>query len=107
MVTNTDYNVVYFDTDDDLYKYVVIPQIVQREYTNNAGETAYYGDFDLNPVYYDDLDKSVVYVVKDPNSQILKHNGVVSYRTISKKLDNVKPWYYEKIYDKKQLNNGN
>lgn len=101
MVTNTDYNVIYFDTDDDLYNYVVIPQIVEREYVNKNGEVDYYADFNLNPAYYDDLNNSVKYVIRDKNSKILKRNNTVSYRTISKKLKNLQPWYYEDFYNKK------
>ena len=106
MITNEDYNVMYFDTDDDFYQFCVDPEIIPKEYINKDGQIAYYGDFNLSQAYNDAINNSTLFVIRDKNSQILKHNGVVSYRTISKKVNNVQPWYYETIYNKKfNINN--
>ena len=105
MITDTNNKVIYFNTDDELYKYVVVPQIIEKERVNATGEVTHYADFDLSRAYYDDLDNSVEYIIRDKNSQIYKHKGV-SYRTITKKLDNLKPWYYEQIYNNQLINNG-
>lgn len=97
-----EYNdVMYFDTDDDFYSFCVEPVLVAREYVNNSGEIDYFSDFNFSNAYETALKKNTAFVIKDKNSQILKHKGVVSYRTISKQAENVKPWFYEKIFTKK------
>ena len=35
-----------------------------------------------------------IFIIKDENSQIYKH-GAVSYRTITKEISNLEPWYDE------------
>ena len=102
MLIDNDLNVIYFDNDDDFYQFCVEPQLVSREYTNNNGEIDQYLDFNFTPGYNDAIDNATIFVINDKNSNILKHNNVVSYRTISKKVDNVKPWYYTKIFEKKK-----
>ena len=94
--------VMYFDTDDDFYRFCVDPQLCVKTYDNN-GEPSEYLDFNFSPGYSDALANNIAFVIRNMNSQILKHNGVVSYRTISKKVDNLKPWYYEKIFSNQNL----
>lgn len=92
---------MYFNTDDDFYTFCVHPVIVAREYTTNTGSVSQYADFDFTNAYEEAVKNNVAFVIRDKNSQILKHNGVVSYRTISKQTKNLKPWFYETIFTKK------
>ena len=110
MLNNTDniYNgVIYFDTDDDFYNFSVQPVVVAREYINPLNQNDAYLDFDFSNAYNDAISNNIAFVIRDKNSQILKHNGLISYRTITKQAKNLKPWYYEKIFNKKQLNECN
>ena len=101
--------VMFFDNDDDFYTFCVTPQIVARNYINHNGEMDQYGDFDFTPAYNDAINKGIQFVILDPNSQIIKHNNVVSYRTISKKVQNLNNYrygnYLNKVYpDFKPIN---
>lgn len=89
-------DVMYFNTDDDFYTFCVEPILVPIEYTNANGEIAHYVDFNFTNQYQDAINKNIAFVIKDKNSQIMKHDGVVSYRTISKQAQNLEPWYYKK-----------
>ena len=97
--------VMYFDTDDDFYQFCVEPVLIAREYTNNRGDIDYYSDFNFTNAYQDAIKNNIAFVIRDKNSNILKHKGVVSYKTISKQTQNLKPWYYEKIFTKKLSSN--
>ena len=94
-------DVMYFNTDDDFYAFCVEPVLVAKEYINNSGQVDQFADFNFTNAYEEAVKNNVAFVIRDKNSQILKHNGVVSYRTISKQSQNLKPWFYEKIFTKK------
>lgn len=98
-------DIIYFNTDDDFYKYCVNPKLVQVEKINSIGETNAYCDWNFTPGYLEDVKSNKVFIIRDKNSKIIKRNNIVSYRTISKKVQNVKPYYYEKIYKKKLESN--
>ena len=87
-------NTIYFNTDDDFYQFCVVPQVVIKEYVDNNGETNYYFTFNLSNAYNKAISDGINFVIKDENSQIYKH-GCVSYRTISKPISNLKPYYKE------------
>ena len=93
-------NILYFDKDDDFYEFCVVPMLVVKEYVNNNGEKAYYTDFDFTNDYTTALEKGTKFIIRDPKSQIVKHNNTVSYRTISKPVQNLEPWYNETLYNK-------
>lgn len=93
-------DIIYFNTDNDFYKYCVEPKLVKVEYINSIGETNSYIDFNFTPGYLEDVKNNKIFIIRDKNSQIIKHNNTVSYRTISKKVNNVKPYYYERVYSK-------
>ena len=97
-------DVMYFNTDDDFYAFCVEPVLVVKEYINNSGQVDQYTDFNFTNAYEEAVKNNIAFAIRDKKSQILKHNGVVSYRTISKQSQNLKPWFYEKIFTKK-LNN--
>lgn len=89
----------YFDNDDEFYNFCVIPQLVVKKVLNNDNQEICYTDFNFSDAYNDEIANNTFFVIKDKNSQIIKHNNVVSYRTIGKKVQNLKPWYYEKIFE--------
>lgn len=95
----TDY--MCFDTDDDFYTFCVNPVIIAKEYTTKAGNESAYGTFEFTNAYEDALRDNIAFVIRDKNSEILKHKGIVSYRTISKQAKNLHPWYFEKVFSKK------
>lgn len=95
----TDY--MCFDTDDDFYKFSVNPVVIVEEYTSNDGDQRKYATFDFSNAYKDAIKNNIAFVIRDRRSNILKHNGMISYRTISKQTENLHPWYFEKIFSKK------
>lgn len=82
---------IYFDDDQEFYDYAVIPNLKVVNYVGNDGSERYHTDFDLSSQYFNALNNGMTFVIKDPNSQIYKH-GCVSYRTISKPIENLFPW---------------
>lgn len=91
---NTIDNIIYFDSDNEFYEYCVIPELIPIQYTDGEGVERYYTDFNLSPQYNDAIKNNMRFVIKDENSQIYKH-GAVSYRTITKDIQNLDPWYDE------------
>ena len=92
-------NIMYFDSDDDFYQFCVVPLVVICDRVNKrTGDTIHYMDFDLSHQYHKAVEDGVTFIIKDEDSQICKH-GCVSYRTISKTIDNLEPYY--KMIDKK------
>ena len=85
-------NKMYFDSDDDFYQFCVEPYIIPVEYTNDQGETKYYMDFNLSKSYQNAINQGKVFIIKDPNSQIFKHQAV-SYRTITKPIQNLEQYH--------------
>ncbi len=78
----------YFDTDDDFYKFCVVPAIVKRERVLPDGTICRSFDFELSNEYKDAVNNNIMFIIKDPNSQIYKHQAV-SYRTITKPISNL------------------
>ena len=85
---DNDSKYMYFDSDDDFYKFCVVPEIKAKPFTLDNGETFYTMDFDLSNDYNMAIQNGNIFVIKDENSQICKH-GAVSYRTITKPVKNV------------------
>lgn len=81
-------NIMYFDCDDDFYKFCVCPKVVIHDVTNSDGSITSYFDFDYTDAYKDAIQNKKQFVIRDPKSQILKHK-CVSYRTISKPVVNL------------------
>lgn len=82
---------MYFDTDDDFYNFCVEPSIVQKERTLKNGESLKSFDFNFTWDYNDAINNNVMFIIKDPNSQIYK-NQAVSYRTITKPVSNLEEY---------------
>ena len=85
-------NIIYFDSDNEFYEYSVVPELVPVQYIDSEGNEKYYTDFNLSPQYNNAVNNGMRFVIKDEDSQIYKH-GCVSYRTISKDIQNLDPWY--------------
>lgn len=92
-------NVLQFDNDDEFDQYCIIPKLVKKSYVNKAGNNSEYMDFDFTPEYIDSVNNNDAFIIKDRQSNTLRRN-CVSYRTIAKKVKNLYPWYYEKIFNK-------
>ena len=88
----------YFDSDDEFYKFAVVPVLIAKEWPNSIdGKTRYYTDFNFSYKYQNALKKGHRFVIKDPNSQICKHQAV-SFRTITKPIKNLDDWIYDKNF---------
>lgn len=85
-------DVIYFNNDDEFYKFCVNPQIKAVKYINPKGEEDYFTDFDFTQNYKDAIEQGKKFIIKDEDSRIFK-NGMVSYRTISKKVDNLEQYF--------------
>jgi len=85
-------NIIYFDNDNEFYEYCVVPELIPVQYIDKDGNENYYNDFKLSSQYNIALNKGKRFIIKDENSQIFKH-GCVSYRTISKDIQNLDQWF--------------
>ena len=85
-------NKIYFDNDQEFYEYSVIPELIPIQYFDTTGTERYYTDFNWTPSYNDAVNNGMVFVIKDEDSQIYKHGGV-TYRTITKDVPNLEPWF--------------
>ena len=83
---------LFFNSDDEFYKFCVVPEIIPVEYVNQDGEIKYYMDFNLSNAYNDAVKQGKKFIIKDPNSQIFKHQAV-SYRTITKPIQNLEEYF--------------
>ena len=92
--------VIYFNNDDDFYTFSVNPKLFPKQCTDSTGNVSQYMDFDFTNAYKDAIDNNIEFVILDPNSQIIKHNNVLSYRTISKPVSNLNNYRYSKYLEK-------
>ena len=79
----SDPNKLYFNTDDDFYRFCVVPELVICQCP--AGR---YTDVNFSYVYLDAVNANKIFGIRQKDSQICKHNAV-SYRTITKPIKNV------------------
>lgn len=83
---------MYFDCDDDFYRFCVVPVIVPKERISRDGTIRQSMDFNLSNDYQNAVDGGTKFVIKDPNSQIYKRKAV-SYRTITKPIVNLEEYF--------------
>ena len=83
---------MYFDSDDDFYKFCVVPVIVPKERISKDGTIIRSMDFNLSNEYHNAVKDGKMFIIKDPNSQICKHQAV-SYRTITKPIENLEEYF--------------
>lgn len=89
-------NRIYFDSDDEFYQYTVVPELVPVQYIDMNGEEKYYTDFNFTPQYQNAINNGMTFIIKDEDSNIFKH-GSVSYRTITKDVQNLEQWFDDDI----------
>lgn len=82
-------DILYFDNDDDFYNFCVEPKIYPAV-DANLNDLGYI-DFNLSSAYQDAVTAGKSFMIKDLNSKIYK-NQCVSYRTISKPIQNLKKY---------------
>lgn len=80
-------NIIYFESDDEFLDYCLDKRPIIKE-----GKHCKYTDYEFTKLYYDELKNGTRFCIKDENSAIEKH-GVITFRTISKKVDNLEPWF--------------
>ena len=85
-------NIMYFNSDDDFYEFCVKPGLIPIEYTDKSGNKKVYSDFEFTEEYKKALNEGKRFVIKDENSLIYKR-GAVSYRTITKVVENLDPYF--------------
>lgn len=85
-------NIIYFNNDDDFYRFCVVPQLFPVECVDDNGNVSYYTDFDFTYEYKKALEDNMFFMIKDENSNIFK-NQCVSYRTITKPVSNLKQYF--------------
>ena len=83
---------MYFDCDDDFYRFCVVPVIVPKERILRYCTIRRSMDFNLSNEYQNAVDNGIQFIIKDPNSQICKHQAV-SYRTITKPIENLEEYF--------------
>jgi hypothetical protein len=88
---------LFFDTDDDFYRFCLIPElIVKKSEKEFNGRPIYYTDFEFTKQYLDAVNNNIKFYIKDPESRIVK-NKCVSYRTHTKPVENI--YFDEPIYE--------
>lgn len=95
---NTKTPVMYFNNDDEFYKFCVLPVIITPEYTKADGTIGHYADWDFTDAYKNAIRDGVHFVIKDENSQIYKH-GELTYRVNTKPVQNLDPYYEDPFTD--------
>ena len=85
-------NIMHFKNDDEFYEWCVVPELVLIEETDKFGRTYKVSDFNLSEGYNNAIAEGKHFMIDDENSQICKH-GCVSYRTISKPIQNLETYY--------------
>ena len=87
-------DIIFFDNDDDFYKFCVVPELIPVHYIDKSGIDRYYTTFEFTPQYQNAINKGMTFIIKDEDSNIFKH-GAVSYRTITKDIQNLEQWFGE------------
>ncbi len=78
-------NVIYFANDQEFYDFAVNPMDV---FNRMEGGTLYH-DWNFTSTYEKALEEGKIFVIEDPNSQVVKHQCAV-YRTVCKPVSNVR-----------------
>lgn len=90
-------NTMYFNSDDEFFRFAVVPMLVIKEWPSDSEQKRYYRDFNLSKNYHQAVNDGKIFVIKDPNSQIFKHQAV-SYRALTKPIENLEDWVVNKNF---------
>ena len=61
---------MYFDSDDDFYRFCVVPVIVPKERILRDGTIRRSMDFNLSNEYNNAVKNDIIFIIKDPNSDM-------------------------------------
>lgn len=92
METIDNSNIMYFNNDEDFYRFCVVPEVVITKETDANGNVHDVFTFNLSDMYNSCLKDGKKFIIKDENSQIFKHKAV-SYRSITKPIENLEPYF--------------
>lgn len=79
-------NVIVFKNDEEFYKWCIDPELYIKE-----GKSCSYTTWDFSYDYKKALREGKKFAIYTNDSRVLK-NGDISYRTITKKVENVVPY---------------
>lgn len=80
---------MYFDTDDDFYKFAVDPVLdIKKDVTECNGQKIHSYDFKFTEAYTDAVNKGIQFVINDKESKINKR-GTISVYLITRPIDNL------------------
>ncbi len=97
MTKDKEYNILYFNDDDEFYTFCVKPQILLTSIVDDEGVSHECTTFDFTDEYKTAVNNGTSFVIKDENSLITKHNAV-SLGFHTKEVKNLEP--YNAFYDK-------
>lgn len=81
-------NILVFENDAEFEDFAVDPQLIVSKMNIGNNQEILYTDFNFTHDYYKAIEEGKMFEIKDKNSRIMK-NGDISYRTITKKVENL------------------
>lgn len=99
MIELKDKNLIIFDNDEEFFNFSVSPNF-EVNYSNTSDR--YFYTINFTDDYNNAISNDIYFIINDENSQIEKHN-CVTYKTISKKIQNLEP--YNMLSLIKKINN--
>ena len=92
-LTTPEKKLIFFDTDKDFYDFAVFQtgEVIPGEHGVD-----YYSDLAYTKAYLDAVDNGMIFIIKDPNSQIYKRGCISTGKSI-KQISNLE-YYYPEIY---------
>ncbi len=91
-INNENTNIMYFNNDDDFYKFCVVPNVIISQEVDDNGQTYNVFTFNFTDTYNSCVKDGKKFIIKDQNSRIFK-NKKVSYKTITKPVENLEPYF--------------
>lgn len=92
LTNNPNKNEMRFSSDDEFYEFCVFPKLIPVKKVLKNGTEIYYTDFNFTDAYKNCVNNGTKFIIEDENSRIYK-TGHVSYRTITKCVDNLEPYF--------------
>ena len=88
MIELKDKNLIIFDNDEEFFNFSVSPNF-EVNYSDTSDR--YFYTINFTDDYNNAISNDIYFIINDENSQIEKHN-CVTYKTISKKIQNLEPY---------------
>ena len=86
-----DQNTLYFNNDDEFYRFCINPNIVIYQEIDNDDMCHNVFTANTSDIYNSCVKSGTKFIIKDPKSRILK-NKCISYKTITIPIENVEPY---------------